>query len=353
MDHLRRAMRDVVRPMTATTKGLILLLTTPPNQPDHESQQIYDDLHEQGLTFDVTLKDARNPKLDVAEKAAMLKDAGEYEEDIPRILAGEIPPRTTTAQREYWCTWVSDAGKLVIPEYPEAAIEIVTDPGPPPVYRDCYVGADWGIKDPSAVLFSYWDSRRQVLVIEDEWLQRQAGTPTIAAAIHEKERQLWRGNFDVYRVCDIDLRLQRDLAELHDLTFALADKKDRAANVDLTRSYFRRKQIIIDPRCKKLDTQLHRATHDRSGKDFERKREKDGGEPVHPDQDMGHYDLVAALIYLVRFVHTRRKVDPYPDIYPASGPNDHVPLAHPSRQPPRRRFGLDTPTNRRLFGKKR
>lgn len=354
MDHLKRAIRDVVRPMTSTTRGLILILTTPANVPDHDAAHIYDDLKKHELTFDVTLAEAQNPELDAAEKTLMLQDAGEHEEDVPAILAGRMMPKTVTARREYFCCWEADAGQLVIPEYLDHGKLLLTDPGAPPPHRDCVVGADWGSKDPSGMLFGYWDSRKQLLVIEDEWFQKQAGTPTIARAIEDTELALWGGSHNVYRVADIELRLLQDLQELYGITFALANKKDRAGNIDLLRSYVRRHQIIIHPRCVKLDRQLRNAIHDRKGKDFARTERKES-DLIHPDLDMGHFDLVAALIYLVRFVHTRRKVDPYPDIYPAAGPGDHIPLAHASRS--KRPDGLklidDTPLSRRLYGRNR
>jgi hypothetical protein len=270
MDRLKVVMDAVVRPMTATTKGLILLLTTPPNTPSHDASAIYDALEADGCTFNVTLAQAQNPKLDYDEKGKMLKDAGERVEDIPRILAGEIPPRTITARREYFCHWETDAGQAVFPEYAEYAARLYADPGPPPPYRDCYVGADWGYRDASGLLFSYWDARRQCLVIEDEWLEPQAGTPAIAAAIKRKELELWgmgysEVQFDVSRVSDIDLRLRADLYELYGIQFSSADKKDRQANIELLRSWMRRGQLVIHPRCKRLDRQLRNAIWDQAG----------------------------------------------------------------------------------------
>lgn len=355
MDKLSNVMRDVCRPMTSTTKGLILLLTTPPNTPSHDSASIYDELKADGLTFDVTLAQAQNPELDYEEKCLMLKDSGEHAEDIPRILAGEIPPRTVTARREYFCFWETDAGQAMFPEYANAASNIYKDPGPPPPYRDCYVGADWGYRDASGLLFAYWDTKNDRLVIEDEWLEPQAGITKIADTIHAKERELWATHpgsdevqFDVYRVCDVDPRLRADLNELYGIIFANADKRDKQANIELLRSWIRRGQLVIHPRCKKLDRQLRNAIWDRRGKDFQRMEATEDEE-----KSDYHFDLASALVYLVRYAHARRKRDPYPTVYPEVRAGQHVSPKHWSNQKPKVTFHDDHPLARRLFGKKR
>ena len=345
MDRLKTVMKDVVRPMTSTTGGMILLLTTPPNTPSHDSSEIWDVLHARGDTATFTLAQAQNPALPVSEKAAMLEDAGERPEDIPRILSGEIPPRTVTAQREYFCSWVSDSGQAMFPEYAEFAPVIYRDPGPLPPYRDCYVGGDWGMKDATGLVFGYYDSRFGKLVIEDEWLEPQAGTPRIAQTIKEKEAKLWNDAFDVYRFGDIDLRLLADLATLYGINFAKADKKDKNANIELLRSWIRRGQLVIHPRCIKLDRQLRNAIWNRRGKDFERAPERENQE----ESDF-HFDLAAALVYLVRGVHTRRKMDPFPSGLETVPKGKHIPIRSPLFQ---RKMSIldDTPMVRRLFGK--
>lgn len=349
MDNLKYVLDSVARPMTSTTKGLILLLTTPPNVPEHDSAEIYDALVPEGAVFNVTLAEAENPELDYEEKVLMLKDAGEREEDIPRILNSEILPRTVTARREYFCAWEADAGQTMFPEYADAAPKICIDPGPPPPFRDCYVAADWGYSDASGLLFAYWDLKREAIVIEDEWLEPGAGIQRIAEVITTKERALWTPDNDVQRVCDIDPRLQADLNELYDIRFVSADKKDKPANVELTRSYIRRGQLIIPPHCKKLDRQLRNAMWDRRGKDFQRQ------DTNHDDPDKRdyHFDLASACVYLVRFVHSRRKKNPYPRIYPEPKPGAYISPKHWSKQKPKATWYDDTPLARRLFNKKR
>lgn len=347
MDRLKTVMQDVVRPMTSTTNGLVLLLTTPPNSPSHDSAELWDTLQAKGSTATFTLAQAQNPALPYETKAEMLEDAGERPEDIPRILLGEIPPRTITAQREYFCHWVSDAGQAVFPEYAEHAPTIYRDPGPIPPYRDCYVGGDWGMKDASGLVFAYFDSRHGRLVIEDEWIATQAGTPRLASAIKETEQRLWQGEFDVYRVGDIDLRLLADLNELYGIRFAKADKKDKNANIELLRSWIRQGHLAIHPRCVKLDRQLRNAIWNRRGKDFDHAVARE-----NEQQNDYHFDLVAALVYLVRYVHQRRKANPFPSGLDSVPADRYVPRNSPLRKPKVALYD-DTPLARRLFGKKR
>lgn len=347
MDRLKVVFNDVVRPMTSTTKGQIVILTTPPNTPSHDSAEIWDRLNARGQTSVFNLAQAQNPELPYDEKFKALEDAGEFEEDIPRILSGEIPPRTTTAQREYFCQWVSDAGLAMFPEYPYEFRSIYIPPPEPPPYRDCYVGADWGMSDATGLLFSYFDSRSGKLVIEDEWMEPQAGTLKIANILKDKEARLWRGVHDVYRVGDIDLRLMHDLYELHGLQFFKAQKKDKNANIELLRSWIRKHQLIIHPRCVKLDRQLRNAIWNRKGKDFDHAADKE-------NQDLAdfHFDLAAALVYLVRYVHTRREMDPSPRGMASVPEGKYVPR-HSLLRKTNDKWLDATPVARKLFGKKK
>lgn len=347
MDRLKVVLNDVVRPMTATTDGLTLLLTTPPNSPSHESAEIWDRLVAKGATSTFTLAQAENPALPYAKKVQCLEDAGERAEDIPRILSGEIPPTTTTARREYFCAWESDAGTSVFPEYADHAPRIYKDPGPLAPYRECFVGADWGMKDASGLVFGHFDSRIGKLVIEDEWLEPQAGTPRIAQVIKDRELTLWGDSFDIYRIGDIDLRLLADLSEIHGIRFLKADKKDHAANIELLRSWIRHERLVIHPRCVKLDRQLRNAMWNRRGKDYERAPDRE-----NPELADFHMDLCAALVYLTRYVHIRRGRDPFPKGMDAVPAGKYVPRNSPIRRP---KVALHdgTPTARRLFEKRR
>lgn len=347
MDSFEHVLYDIVEPMVASTgerpAGRILIATTPAVTTGHDSHKVYMQYAAQGLVAEFTLND--NPRIPRSEKVSMLTRHGEDPAGIPDILSGKILPKMTRAKREYYCKWVTEAEEAVVPEY--AASANAARPQcytalPPPPFRHCFTAMDPGMKDNTGILFGYWDWLNQRLVIEDEWLKPNAGTPVVAAAIKAKEDELWRGAPNIERVSDHDLRLVRDLGTLHKLHFSMADKKDRRANIMLMRQWFHGRQIYIHPRCVNLDRQLQNAVHNRKGNDFVRDDSEDGLD--------GHYDLVAALYYLVRYVNTRRDVNPYPPGWLPRGQDEQPGIR--TRLAERKSSGLslfdDTPVGRRL-----
>jgi hypothetical protein len=342
MDNFANVLYSIVEPMTASTgekaRGAVYIATTPSETTGHDSMKVYEEYARRGLLSEFTLND--NPRIPYDEKVEMLATYGEPEELIPEILAGKAPPVTTRSQREYYCQWVTDSKRAVVPEYTaEARTEILQAVAPPP-FRDCFVAMDPGMVDNTGILFGYWDFIAQRLVIEDEWVAPHAGTPKIAAAITGKEQALWTGRNEVFRVSDTELRLIRDLQDQFQLQFAPAQKKDSLGAVQLMRRWVQTRQILIHPRCVNLDRQLKNAIWNRRAKDFERDESEEGID--------GHYDLVAALKYMVRYVNTQRQRNPYPDGWLAPGFNEYLPLKHPSRQAKPKSLFDDTPLGRRL-----
>ncbi len=111
MDDLSHVVQDICLPMTMTTGGKIILASTPPRSPGHDSAAIYESLAGEGATVKFTLPDADH--VPDAIKAEFLAEAGEKRTRIPAILAGTAAPETTTAKREYFCEFVTDASSAV------------------------------------------------------------------------------------------------------------------------------------------------------------------------------------------------------------------------------------------------
>jgi hypothetical protein len=310
MDNFENALLSIIEPMTASTgtrpKGRILIATTPAETLGHDSHKVYMDYASKGAVAEFTLND--NPRIPYEEKVEMLERYGEAPDDIPLILSGKILPKTTRAKREYYCQWVTEAHQAVVPEYaashdPARPHIFAPLPAAPP-FRHCFVGMDPGMKDNTGIIFAYWDWLHQRLVIEDEWMAPMMRTGVIAKVLADTEERLWQHRHEVQRVCDTDLRLIQDLTRDYNLPFVQANKKDRMASIMLMRQYFQDRRILIAPNCKNLDRQLQNAIHNRRGNDFERDGSSDGID--------GHYDLVAALYYLIRYVDTRKTTNPYP-----------------------------------------
>lgn len=307
MDDLAHVVNDVVTPMTLTTNGSVILATTPARTPGHDSKKLCDECFADGCGFEFTLLDA--PHLSDDQKAVALRSAGEKLEDIAGIIAGTDAPKTTTALREYFCKWISDAGSMIVPEFDaEAKVNIVRVVDRPPFF-DAYVAMDPGMVDNTGILFGYWDVKEQRLVIERDWKETHAGTPEIAFAIKRIEKELWSDLPVFMRVCDTEKRLISDLIRSFDLPFSPADKRDSAAAVWNMRMMVKSRQIIIKPECKDLVRQLEHATWNTRGTDMARDSSSEGTD--------GHWDLVAALKYLCR--HIVRQRNPYPAGYSDPG----------------------------------
>jgi len=306
MDNLKDVIQSVCLPMTMTTGGRILLATTPAATPGHYSTDLYETLAGKGAAVKFTMRDA--PHIPHETKAEFLLEAGETPEHVPAILAGERLPEGTTALREYFCEFVTDADSAVLPEFRRLKPQIVQRVEVP-TYRDRYVSMDPGFKDRTGILFGYWDFLAARLVVEDELLLHHATTNEIADAIRAKEQELWNGAEPFKRISDVDLRLIADLGRYHHLRFEKTRKEDSLGAINLVRNMLQNGQIIIDPRCRNLIRQCENAIWNTKATDFAR--------PEDSKSEDGHFDLVAALKYKVRMLAPKK--NPYPDSHYAPG----------------------------------
>jgi hypothetical protein len=346
MDELKAVIQNVCLPMTMTTGGRILVATTPAETPGHYSTDLYEQLAGKGSGVKFTLRDA--PHVSDVTKAEFLREAGEDPDAVPDILAGKRLPETTTALREYFCEFVTDADSAVLPEFRRVKKDVVREWDAPP-FADKYVAMDPGFKDRTGALFAYWDFRESKLVIEDEALLHHATTNEIGDAIVKKEQERWGSDKPVVRVSDIDLRLIADLKKLYGLSFTKAQKQDSLGAINLVRVMLQNHQIIIHPRCRNLIRQCENAIWNHKATDFQR--------PEDSKSEDGHYDLVAALKYLCRVIQRTR--NPFPEQWyapgGAGGPPENV-WTSPKRAKARgSQLGLfgNTPVARKLIGQKR
>lgn len=332
MDDLEHIVRDICMPMTMTTDGKIVFATTPPRSPGHESKKFYEECADVGAVSHFTIRDIDPKRMSAERKIKYLRAAGEKLDRAKQIILEGASPTTTTAKREYFCQFVTDADTAIIPEFDEEARKEICIEVPRPDYYDAYVGMDPGFNDKTGIIFGYWDWKLQKLVIEDEALLSRAGTPAIAQEIAKREHLLWGEKKPLLRVSDIDLRLIHDLYALHQLAFMKAEKPDNEASIALVRSMVQERRIIINPRCVGLIRQIQNAVWDKKGKDF-----------AHDAVD-AHYDLLASLKYLCRHVNKQR--NPYPDWVnrPAFG------TFHSPKSAPGKNYGLlsTTPFGRRV-----
>lgn len=337
MDDLRFVLNDVVGPMTLTTDGKVILATTPPRSPGHESASIYEDYAGRGAISRFTLLDA--PHITFEKKCAELERVGETADDAKQVVAGKIAPKTTTALREYFCEFVTDADSAVIKEFTIQAKQEIVREYPRPPFFDAYVGMDPGMRDRTGIVFGYWDFVNHKLVIEDEALLRGPNTSEIAKTLKEREEALWGSKAPLVRVSDVDLRLCADLWSMHAITVQGARKEDALGSINLLRNDVQSRTLVINPRCVHLIRQMTNATWNTKATDFVNGGELDS-----------HYDLLSALRYLTRTVNRHR--NPYPEGWWSPGGGSGMPrntwVSPKNRAEKSRGLYPDTPLGRKL-----
>jgi terminase large subunit-like protein len=299
-DDLEYILVSVIGPQTlGRDHARIIAASTPPITPAHHwSKEFVPMVRNRG-----------------AHDKRTLDDADQYSPEEIEAQWEDIGGRDSIAgRREYGAEHIADESLAIVPEFRTAEEHCVIDLKPP-TWRDCYVSLDPGFHDLSAALFGYWDFSEGRLVIEDEFAAPRLNSRDLAMEIKKKEERLWKGvrrrgnsgSFDTkpqpyLRVCDNDLRLIADLHKDHGLTFIPTQKDNLENAVNQVRIAIQTGKIIIHPRCKKLIDHLRHGVWKKVNRLFDRDDAK----------GMGHYDTIAALVYLWRNVQKRR--NPVPDL---------------------------------------
>lgn len=302
-DSLEYLLRSILDPqMLGRQHARTIAASTPPVTPSHYwSTTFIPDCISAGAHDRRTLDDA--DQYDVEEIETFWQKAGGRD--------------SVTARREYGAEHITDDSLAIVPEFRDAEARIVKEV-PIPAWRDCYVSLDPGFHDLSACLFGYWDFVEARLVIEDEFAAPRLNSADLANEIKRVERLRWEGvrrrgpagSYDTkpqpyLRVADRDLRLIADLYKDHGLAFIPTQKEGRLfleTAVNQVRVAIQTERIIIHPRCKKLIAHLRHGVWKKINRDFGRE----------DDKGMGHFDLIAALVYMQRNVQKKR--NPVPDV---------------------------------------
>lgn len=304
MDDLDYIIKSVLAPMSDTTGGKIVLVSTPNyKDPNH-------DFH---TTFVYPLQDSENLIKFTLYDSPMVDDAKREQ------ILSRYPGRETNSQFrcEYLCEINQTRESAVIPEFNASLMAETVVEWKRPAYVDFYTAADTGFRDLTGILFSYWDFKNSCLVIEDELVMNgeEMTTASLAEKIRLKEHEVYKNQFTntptepFIRVMDNNnLILVNDLFKLHNMTFFPTKKDNKDAQINNLRIMFAEKRIIINPRCKNLIYHLKNTKWNKHRNDFDRIKDS-------PDGTLrgGHGDLVDALIYLTRNVLQTK--NPYPAGY--------------------------------------
>ena len=273
-DDLDYILKDILTPQTLTTGGKTLLASTPPRTPAHDFYEIAQQCIKDGYYSTFTIYD--NESIDEKTLNKYAKEAGGLE--------------STTFKREYLCQFVVDENLSIIREWSD---KYITDTPRDEFYQyyHKYAGMDIGVRDLTAAVFGHYNFREATLYIEDEFdIQGNAvTTKNIADLVSSKEKELWPNMKAYRRISDNNnLILLQDLQTMHSISFMPTNKDNLEAMINELRLMVAAGRIKIHPRCIKTIGCLKYGVWNTKKSEFARSK------------TYGHFDHLAALVYLVR-----------------------------------------------------
>jgi len=288
-------------PTTTTTKGRIILSSTPPKTNDHEFVKFWEKAEMDGSLIKRTIYD--NPRLSQEEI-----------EDLAEAVGGK---HSVGWRREYLCEKIVSEDDAVVPEFTTELAEKIVQIWQRPAYYDAYAAMDIGFRDLTVVLFAYYDFKNAKLIIEDELVEngRSLLADRFGDLIVKKEKELWvhpitrEPQLPYLRISDNNnLQFLNELQNKCNLNFLPTHKLDAEAALNNMRMMLKNQKIIINPRCKVLISHLKNAIWNRARNSYIR------------SQDNGHYDAIDSLKYLCKNVNFNK--NPYPDSYKFDSKDD-------------------------------
>jgi len=290
VDDLDYVVQDILLPQCLTTEGRIIISSTPPPTPVHEFVDFAHKAKEEGTYSEFTIFDSGYPD-HIIQK--FMKESGGAE--------------SSTWKREYLCQFVVDQDLAIIPEFDEKKHTLPWERTALWPYYKCYVSMDIGVRDFTVVLFGYYDFMKAALFIEDELVMKG---PTMTSdllqrAIKAKEAIWFKDKTpdQILRVSDDNnLILIQDMGYLHQIPFNPTTKDNLDAMVNELRVWVGNGRVNLNPRCAHTIGCLKYGVWDINK---QRKRE------FARSKVYGHFDGLAALVYLVR------NIDQYTNPIPA------------------------------------
>jgi hypothetical protein len=285
MNDLDNGVLPAVQPMLKTTGGRMIFASTPPDTLTHP---FIDILREHDETGDIA-------------KFTIWDDKSLTPETLERIIQSCKGKHTTRFRREFECQRIVESSLQVVPEMSNAA-DLLR-----PVEQDRfhqyhykYVVLDTGIRDQTAAIFAHYNYETRKIVVEDclSLLGEDYSTDKLSVEIKRKVNQLWPGQEPNYFADCNNLIVINDLNTIYKLPFVPTSKGRLDEMVGKLRDFVADKRILFMPAAEEAFYCATYALWDKNKNQFARSTK------------YGHYDLLAALIYLVRNVNTEN--DPRP-----------------------------------------
>ena len=299
MSHLDSGVLPALRPMLQETKGKTIYSSTPPPNLDHPYVDIYRDHRDKGHVNHFTIFDNKNMDDDGLTK--LLEETGSTREHY-----------TTLFRREFMAEFVQEDTVQIARDWNDENVAAVEHDEFFPYYHK-YVALDPGVVDLTAVLYGYYDFQQAKLIIEDEFTINgpELTTELLSNAIKDQLHALNYSEKPYRLIADNNnLHLIQDLGKLYGLPF-IGTSKTRLESknnqdegmVNKLNMWLRQGRVIIHPRCEQLLGCLRYGIW----------VESNGTRQFGKSKKYGHFDHLAALMYLVRNV----------DIYTNPVPHTH------------------------------
>lgn len=275
IDDLEYLVEDIAMPQLLTTNGNLIMASTPPRTPAH-------------------------PFVEYVQAASLIGNYSKFDiyqsgypiELIERFCKEAGGKDSTTWRREYLCEFVVDSNYAIIPEWKVEYVQVYPRDEFWQYYAT-YEAMDIGGSDKNATLFAWYDFKKAKIIIEDEVvIDRPVMTSLkIATDIRQKEKALWDNKEVKHRVADNNnIILLQDLGQLHGIHFAPVVKDNLEAMVNQLRLWVEQGKVIVNPRCLQTIGCLKYGI-------WTERRDK-----FDKNKSYGHFDALAALIYLVRTI---------------------------------------------------
>lgn len=307
---LGHILKYILVPTTLLTRGRIIFGSTTPPNPDHEFIKYMEAAEAQGRLIRKTIWDAVNDG--ITAPFGVRKITKEYVDEIIQSYADDGGENSDAFRTEYMCEVISNGEMAVLPEFTKEIQEETIVEWIRPAFADNYESMDIGFVDMTGVLFGYYDYDNGVAVIEDELLFRgqEVTARNVGPAIMKKESDLWTSSYTgelqepYMRWSDNNnpIFLNELAQDEYRIYFTPTEKHKKAEYITKLKTWVKERRIIIHPRCTNLISHMKGAQWAKDKKDF-----------VRNSIGKHHYDLVAALLYLIRNIDDTR--NPYPRGY--------------------------------------
>ncbi len=324
IDQLESVIKDVALPQLLSSKNpnkKIILPSTPPKTPDHPFNSYVETAKAKGNYVCFTINESWYTKDEITR----------FAEEVGGV-------DSTTYRREFLCEHIVDSALHIIPEWKSSDYIKEVEKDDYFQFYQIVEGLDIGYRDFTAHILGYYNYNLQKLVIEYEFALKENDftTQVLADGIKANESEYLKLNpTRIRRISDNNnLNLVADLSRIHKLPFAPVaknvgtgkDKHSKEWMVSQTRKFINDGNLLIHPRCKMLIASLEFGIWKEGYSEFARSKE------------LGHYDFLDALIYLISsLIPAVRNINPIPPLYKINVattmfPNNQVPLHHPNPQ---------------------